>query len=330
MQFRYLVASALPLALVVGCSSTGGTVEPNASTKAGEHEVGLSGGTESADRAPKREYLGIYSEGKLKNKPAAQATYWKKKVGRAPNITKQFQAWYAPYPTAWAKQAAKAGAMPQIEWEPHGKGLIEQIAAGATDDYLIEYANAVKAAKVPISISFAHEMNGWWYDWGTKNTKPRTFVKAWRHIVDIFDKQGATNVKWLWTPNVTFPMPKVGLKQYYPGPKYVDWVGVIGYYRKKQKQATFNTIFQPTIKQIKKFSKKPILLAETGVQTGPGRDKKIADMLDKVAKRKDIIGLIWFDVDKRKTEGADYRLEVNKPALKTFRSYMTKYPFGRP
>ncbi|ROO83668.1 glycosyl hydrolase family 26 [Actinocorallia herbida] len=329
MQFRFLVASALPLALVAGCSSTGGTVEPSSSQTV-EHEAGQSGGAESAERAAKREYLGIYSEGAQKNKPAAQAKYWKKKVGRAPNITKQFQAWYAPYPTAWAKEAQKVGAMPQIEWEPHGKGLMADIAAGESDDYLIEYANAVKAAKVPISISFAHEMNGWWYDWGTKGTKPATFVKAWRHVVDVFDKQGATNVKWLWAPNVIFPMPKVGLKQYYPGDKYVDWIGVIGYYRNKQSQKTFSTIFEPTIKKIKTFSKKPILLAETGVQTGQGRDKKISDLLSKVAKRKDIIGLIWFSMDKRKTEGTDYRLEVNKSSLKTFRSYVTKYPFGRP
>ncbi|GAB2861453.1 hypothetical protein GCM10022221_71580 [Actinocorallia aurea] len=328
MQFRYLLASALPLALVTGCSATG-TVAPSTSQQA-EHEAGQSGGADSAERAPSRDYLGIYMESRYKNKPGPQATYWKQKVGRAPNITKQFQAWYAPYPTAWAKAAQKAGAMPQIEWEPHGKGLMADIAAGETDDYLIEYANAVKAAGIPISISFAHEMNGWWYDWGTKGAKPATFVKAWRHIVDVFDKQGATNVKWLWTPNVVFPMPKVGLKQYYPGNKYVDWVGVIGYYRQGQKQTTFNTIFQPTIKKIKGFSKKPILLAETGVQTMPGRDAKIADLLKNVAKRKDIIGLIWFSVDKRKTEGKDYRLEVNKSALKTFRSYVTKYPFGRP
>ncbi|MCD0451151.1 beta-mannanase [Actinocorallia sp. API 0066] len=332
MKFRHLIAAALPLALVVGCSSTGGSVEPHAatSTPVTADDSGQAGGAGADRAAPKREYLGIYMEGKYINKPAAQAKLWKQRVGRSPNIVKQFQAWYAPFPTAWAKQAVSVGAMPQIEWEPHGVGLIETIAAGGTDDYLVQYANAVKAFKKPVSISFAHEMNGFWYDWGTKNTKPKTFVKAWRHIVDIFNKQGAKNVKWLWTPNVIYPMPKVGLKQYYPGHKYVDWIGVIGYYRKKQKSSTFAYIFEPTIKKIKTFSKKPILLAETGVQTGPGRDKKIAELMAKVAQRKDIIGIIWFNMDKRKTEGADYRLEVNKSALKTFRSYTTKYPFGRP
>lgn len=328
MQFRFVAASALPLVLLAGCSSAPEQAAPNA-TPASDTVPGQSGGAQ--DRAAKREYLGIYTEGNVKDNPTAQAKLWKQRVGRSPNIYKMFQAWNAEYPTAWAKAAQKVGGLPQIEWEPHGKGTIEAIAAGKSDAYLVAYAQAVKAAKVPIAISFAHEMNGWWYDWGTKNTKPATYVKAWRHIHDVFKKQGATNVKWLWTPNVIYPMPKVALKKYYPGNAYVDWVGVIGYYRTSSKSnAKWSYIFEPTIKKIKTFSKKPILLAETGVQTGPNRNKKISEMLSKIATRKDIIGLIWFNMDKRQTEGADYRLEVNKTALKTFRSYMTKYPFGRP
>ena len=335
MKFRYVVATALPLALVAGCSSTGGPVEaPAAETTAQDpaaHPPGRTGGQETeALRARKGEYLGIYMEGKYKNKPAQQAKFAKQKFGRKPNIAKFFHAWPSGFPTSWAKTAYKAGALPQMEIEPHGAGTIEAIAAGRSDEYIRAYAQQVKAAGVPISISFAHEMNGYWYDWGTKKTKAGTFVKAWRRMHDLFAEEGATDVKWLWTPNVVYPMPKVKLKQYYPGNAYVDWVGVIGYYRNNQKSSTFKWIFEPTIKQIKKFSKKPILLAETGVQTGPGRDKKITDLLTTVAKRKDIIGIIWFNMDKRKAEKADYRLEVNKSSVKTFRSLVTKYSFGRP
>lgn len=334
MKFRYAVATALPLALVAGCASTGGPVgapstPPADRAPAEAAPPGRSGGQET-ERAPQRDYLGVYVEGSYKNKPAQQAKIFKKRLGRKPNIAKFFHAWPSGFPTAWAKAAWKAGALPQLEIEPHGKGTIEAIAAGRSDDVIRAYARQVKAAGVPISISFAHEMNGYWYDWGTKNTKPKTFVKAWRHMHDLFEEEGATDVKWLWTPNVVYPMPKVKLKPYYPGNAYVDWVGVIGYYRNKnQKSSTFNWIFAPTIKQIKKFSKKPILLAETGVQTGPGRDKKITELLTTVAKRKDIIGLIWFNMDKRKTEKADYRLEASKSSLRTFRSLVTKYSFGR-
>ncbi|GAA0963594.1 glycosyl hydrolase [Actinocorallia libanotica] len=302
-----------------------------ASQDPGAHPPGRSGGQETeASRAPKGDYLGVYMEGKYKNKPVQQAKFSKQKFGRKPTIAKFFHAWPSGFPTSWAKTAYKAGALPQMEIEPHGAGTIEAIAAGRSDEYIRAYAQQVKAAGVPISISFAHEMNGYWYDWGTKKTKAGTFVKAWRRMHDLFAEEGATDVKWLWTPNVVYPMPKVKLKQYYPGNAYVDWVGVIGYYRNNQKSSTFKWIFDPTIKQIKKFSKKPILLAETGVQTGPGRDKKITDLLTTVAKRKDIIGIIWFNMDKRKAEKADYRLEANKSSVKTFRSLVTKYSFGRP
>ncbi|WP_344244333.1 glycoside hydrolase family 26 protein [Actinocorallia libanotica] len=335
MKFRYVAATALPLALVTGCSSTEGPVDAPAAQTAsqdpGAHPPGRSGGQETeASRAPKGDYLGVYMEGKYKNKPVQQAKFSKQKFGRKPTIAKFFHAWPSGFPTSWAKTAYKAGALPQMEIEPHGAGTIEAIAAGRSDEYIRAYAQQVKAAGVPISISFAHEMNGYWYDWGTKKTKAGTFVKAWRRMHDLFAEEGATDVKWLWTPNVVYPMPKVKLKQYYPGNAYVDWVGVIGYYRNNQKSSTFKWIFDPTIKQIKKFSKKPILLAETGVQTGPGRDKKITDLLTTVAKRKDIIGIIWFNMDKRKAEKADYRLEANKSSVKTFRSLVTKYSFGRP
>ncbi|GAA3237416.1 glycoside hydrolase family 26 protein [Actinocorallia longicatena] len=325
MKFRLIaIASVLPLSLVAGCSSD---ADKKVDKTAQADTVSTAGGSEpdAVLRATKRKYLGIYVEGKYKDNPAAQSKVLKKNVGRAPNIMKHFQAWNAPYPADWAKAAYKVGALPQLEWEPHGVPL-KTIAAGDSDAFLHAYAKQVKASKVPVMISFGHEMNGWWYDWATKKTTAKQFVAAWRHIHDIFKAEGATNAKWLWAPNVIYPMPKVKLKPLYPGNSYVDWVGVIGYY-KGQKNATFKGFFEPTIKKIRTFSKKPILLAETGSKRGPKRNKEIADLLTNVAKRKDIIGLIWFNMNK--PGDGDYRIEATKSSLKTFRTYVTKYPYGR-
>lgn len=85
---------------------------------------------------------------------------------------------------------------------------------------------------MPVAISFGHEMNGHWYPWGTKDTTAATFVKAWRHIHDLFQEEGATNVVWVWSPNVVNPVPSVKLEPYWPGDAYVDWVGIVGYWRR--------------------------------------------------------------------------------------------------
>ena len=47
------------------------------------------------------------------------------------------------------------------------------------------------------------EMNGSWYSWGSGHTRPEVFVAAWRHVVSVFRRSGARNVRWLWTVNST-------------------------------------------------------------------------------------------------------------------------------
>ena len=76
------------------------------------------------------------------------------------------------------------------------------IAAGKYDGYLSAYAEAVRAYRHPVILSFGHEMNGNWYSWGYTHTSPAVFVAAWRHIVTLFRALGAQNVTWLWTVNI--------------------------------------------------------------------------------------------------------------------------------
>jgi len=40
--------------------------------------------------------------------------------------------------------------------------------------------------------------------------------------------QGATNVKWVWSPNVRYGA-ELPLANLYPGSAYVDWLGLDGY-----------------------------------------------------------------------------------------------------
>ena len=47
---------------------------------------------------------------------------------------------------------------------------IAAIASGQYDGYLSAYAEAVRAYRRPVILSFGHEMNGNWYSWGYQNT----------------------------------------------------------------------------------------------------------------------------------------------------------------
>ena len=72
-----------------------------------------------------------------------------------------------------------------------------------TDAFVRSYARQVRTYGHPVVIGFAAEMNGDWNPWGYRHTPARMFVAAWRHLVTVFRQQGAGNVIWLWTVNIT-------------------------------------------------------------------------------------------------------------------------------
>jgi mannan endo-1,4-beta-mannosidase len=147
---------------------------------------------------------------------------------------------------------------------------------------------------LPVAIALAHEMNGDWYPWGPQKTKASDFVAAWRHVHDVFAAAGATNVIWVWAPNVINPVPRVHLGPLYPGDAYVDWIGMDGYYTHKGQQ-TFTTLFGPTTRAVRRFTKRPMLIVETGAEPGSARPGEIATLFTGVAHTPGFIGFVWFD-----------------------------------
>jgi len=121
----------------------------------------------------------------------------------------------------------------QAGWDvttPSYRGITTRdVAQGKLDDYIHEYARAVRAYGGPLFISpVCAEFNGnWWRSCspGADPTLSATdFVLAWRRTVDIFRGEGATNVAWVWNP-VQAPAVQ-DFTPYYPGDGYVDWAGI--------------------------------------------------------------------------------------------------------
>jgi mannan endo-1,4-beta-mannosidase len=209
-----------------------------------------------------------------------------------------------------------------MAWEPFGVS-VQSIAAGRSDGYITHFAQAVRALNLPVAISFGHEMNGNWYPWGTSQTTPAQFVAAWRHIHDVFAAEGATNVIWVWDPNDIYPVPNVQLSQYYPGDAYVDWVGVTGYWTQAGPN-TYGGLYLPTLEEIRQFTRKPFLIAETSVESGSNESASLAGLFQAVEQHPDILGFVWYDYDK----GGDWRIE-NRPSLQAqFRSALASSDFG--
>lgn len=216
-----------------------------------------------------------------------------------------------------AEQAAKLKALPLIQLNPgkFNKKTIRQISSGKYNSSIKSYADQVRLFKRCIVISLGHEMNGWWYDWGKPLNTPATFIKAWRRVHTIFAQEGATNVIWSWDPShqyqeVTPTKIASPAKKWYPGAKYVDWIGLDGYLGSDSNGhlQDFKEIFGFQLHDIRQFAPhKLVYLAETGVAPGPSATRQIAELFAG-ASAYHLGGLVWFDAIAKH----DYRLGIHR------------------
>lgn len=177
-------------------------------------------------------------------------------AGTGPRIAISYGGWYEGFKTAFADGARTAGAIPLIQIEPSGVSLAA-IARGAYDPFLRAYADAVASYQGAVIIGFGQEMNERLYAWGYRRTSPAVFVQAWRHIVDVFRSQHANNVTWIWTIGKSSATAGP-LRDWWPGERYVTWVGVDGYYELPGRARL--SAFAGTIAGVRRLTRDPVLL----------------------------------------------------------------------
>ena len=187
------------------------------------------------------------------------------------------------FPLRMAETISRMGSVPMITWEPwvvdfdahlrtnlppvdeREYGALAAIAKGQYDFYLVPWARAAASYKKPLLIRFAHEMNDpYRYPWGPQNgNRPEDFVAAWRHVHLIFEKMGAANVIWVWSPHVSMPW----FEYYYPGPEYVDGIGTgvlnYGTIASWSRWWSFHQILEKAYPKMLAL-KKPIMICEFG------------------------------------------------------------------
>lgn len=227
------------------------------------------------------------------------------------NVIEFYSGFPRPFPRYEAKQVLTRDALPLIQLNPRGISLAS-IAAGHYDTYLRTYAGAVRAFHCQVVLSFGHEMNGSWYSWGRPRTSPATFIAAWRHIYRVFQAEHVHNVIWSWDPDHVWQSSHGGswASEWWPGAAYVDWVGIDGYQRPGQ---TFSSIFAKQLANIRSITRKPVFIAETGVEPGVDQPGQISGLFAAV-RQYHLTGLIWFDIDRKE----NWKLQGDQPGLAAF------------
>jgi Glycosyl hydrolase family 26 len=262
---------------------------------------------------PAHPLLGVFEPGITTSFSRAQT--FGQAVHHQPGLIMLYAGIGGRFPTAFATSVHRHGATLLIQINPTNIPL-RAIASGAYDRWLRGYAHQVAMFGHPVIIGFAHEMNGRWYSWGYGHQPPAAFVIAWRHIVTVFRRQGANGVIWLWTvshsSNHTGP-----LRAYWPGRRYVDWVGIDGYYY--QPSDTFRYVFRYQLRQVRRITHDPVLLSEVGIGQRAGQSRKLPGLIAGIIHN-NLLGLVWFDVAQH--DGIyhqDWRLEGHPRALAALR-----------
>ncbi|MBS1739758.1 MAG: hypothetical protein JST88_04350 [Bacteroidetes bacterium] len=218
------------------------------------------------------------------------------------------------FPTKQVNDIITLGSIPVITWEPwlvsfddqkqerlrpaseRDKNGLSDIANGVYDFYLSNWAHQAQKIHAPILLRFGHEMNDpYRYPWGPQNNNPADFVAAWKHVHQVFNQEGATNVVWIWSPHPAFGF----FDEYYPGNNYVDYIGIgtlnYGPIAAWAKWWSFDDIFGQHYNALNQF-KKPILLTEfASLSYGGNRSKWYAEALKNIpTKYPSVKGLLFF------------------------------------
>jgi Glycosyl hydrolase family 26 len=236
------------------------------------------------------------------------------------------------------------GITPVIFWQPTGitstgveANKYFNIIKKKFDAYITQWAMAAKNWGHTIILRFAHEMDGSWFPWSVKKygNSPDRFVKAWKHIWQIFHDVGATNVRFMWSPLD----PCACRADLYPGDQYVDYVGFTALnwgagitQGSHPGWRSLISIVKERMQSLPRLTKKPVIIAELASSAVGGNrpfwiTKGYNDLYKKYPQ---IVGMMYLNVDMTRFENQpDWRLALphDNSALSAYAALMASKPF---
>jgi hypothetical protein len=260
-------------------------------------------------------------------------------LGRKVAINHNFVGWTDDFPSMLAGLAS-GGRIPLITWEAWENSVgapLTDIISGTYDSMIQSRAQASKSFGQKFFLRWGHEMNGNWYPWdgshnGADSAANATYISAYRHVHDLFVAAGATNVLWIFCPNVD-SVPNESWNQwanYYPGDAYVDWMGFDGYnWGTVQTTSTWQTF--PTIASRiyagLAAKGKPTMIPETAsAELGGNKASWIAGILPSLETSFPAVkALVWFQMNKE----TDWRIDSSAASESAFVT-MANDPYFNP
>jgi hypothetical protein len=145
------------------------------------------------------------------------------KTGRSFDLDRIFRQWNNARPGARERWTIEAGRTPVVSFKTSAEAPWSAIANGDHDTELVAMAEAYLALQRPVFCIFDQSPEN---SAGTLGT-PTEYIAAYRHVVEIFRSQGATQVMWIF--NLKSPSFSQDPDLYYPGDDVIQWIGTSAY-----------------------------------------------------------------------------------------------------
>jgi len=216
------------------------------------------------------------------------------KTGRRTDILSFQRSWEdttAAFPEQLMDQIHKKGNIPFIQWQTPSaqdssfKDLFTRIAQGKYDIYLKKCAAVLRHYKEPVLLSFSPGADT------VKGRSAEEFVKAWQYLYSFFNGLGISNITWVWCP------AQAHCKAYYPGEKFVDWIGVAclnyGDNKTDNDWYSFKQLYQPYRNQLGSLQK-PVIVTEFGAANGPDAGLWVSQAFTDLKELKEVRAVLFY------------------------------------
>jgi hypothetical protein len=239
--------------LTAGCAVTSGSTPPGEAHPADRATANATAGRRPGVPGPDK---GVWFGASVDWAHDSLAAY-SRRLGHRPGLAVTF----AGFPMSrqekvWLDQAVDqakgTGSMLLLTLEPRqGLAMVTSARASTLAKRLARY----NREGVPTLVRFAHEMNGSWYPW---SQQPAAYIRAFRTLA-VAVHQGTRHSAMMWAPNYGGGYPFAGgphqaepgsgiatvldtngdgavtgdddsYRPYWPGRRYVDWVGMSLYH----------------------------------------------------------------------------------------------------
>jgi hypothetical protein len=186
----------------------------------------------------------------------AAVTRFQQLLGRRLDIVNTYRRFTDPLITESDRHFLADGSTLMISWAGAGS---QAVLAGRYDWLLRDRARQIAALGRPILLRYRWEMDRPNLA-GTTGTGLE-FILAWRHLRDVFVRERATNVAWVWCPTAD-GFAHGYAPGFYPGDDQVDWICVDGY--AGARLDSMSGLLDPFLHWAQRHAK-PLMIGEFGV-----------------------------------------------------------------